>query len=74
MFEILSDEVVENITQRKQGRAQCQALDQMGIPYVLRPSGSPVVSKKAAEQIFGVKPEKENGEPIFFESKEFEFE
>lgn len=40
---ILTDDDIRLITRKRKSDAQCRALTAMGIPYMVRPDGSPVV-------------------------------
>lgn len=52
MLALTSDEIVE-ITCRVKKSAQCDALASMGIPFKIRPDGTPVVLRAVMEAAFG---------------------
>lgn len=52
MLTLTPDEVVQ-LTSRKRRPAQCDVLRQLGIPFKVRPDGTPVVLRAAMEVALG---------------------
>ena len=52
----LTKNEIEEITHRSRFSAQIRALASMGIPYRVRPDGTPLVCRSAFEQIMGISP------------------
>ena len=50
---ILSPDEVAEVTKKMRSRPQCAVLRQMGIPFVIRPDGTPVVLRAAMEAALG---------------------
>ncbi len=50
---ILSQEEIHQVTGRKRYRAQAIVLARMGVPYLIRPDGRPIVSRIAFERVVG---------------------
>ncbi len=60
----LTPEEVAQITDKVRRRAQCDVLRQLGIPFKIRPDGSPVVLRAAMEASLGYAPtEKRQASP-----------
>lgn len=57
MLTLTHDEIVQ-LTARVRKSAQCDTLRQLGIPYKIRPDGSPVVLRAAMEVALGHAPKK----------------
>lgn len=49
----LTAEEVSEVTQKVRSRSQCEVLRKMGVPFVIRPDGSPVVLRAAMEAALG---------------------
>lgn len=52
MLTLTAEEIAE-ITHKVRNRSQCDVLRQMGVPFVIRPDGSPVVLRAAMEAALG---------------------
>ncbi|MVW72174.1 DUF4224 domain-containing protein [Bordetella sp. 15P40C-2] len=52
MLTLTAEEIAE-VTRKVRGRPQCEVLRQMGIPFVIRPDGTPVVLRAAMEAALG---------------------
>lgn len=52
MIALTADEIAQ-ITARVRKKAQCEVLRQLGIPYKIRPDGTPVVLRAVMEASFG---------------------
>lgn len=50
---LLTVREIAELTGRERRSAQCRALDAMGVPYRVRPDGSPAVLRTAAEAALG---------------------
>ncbi len=50
---ILSHEELQQVTGRKRHKAQAMELSRMGLPFVVRSDGRPIVSRLAFERIVG---------------------
>lgn len=51
---ILTEKELENLTHRKRSKEQCAALRAMGIPFAVRPDGSPCVIDDAVRERMGM--------------------
>lgn len=49
----LTPEEITELTHRSRKGAQCDALKQLGIPFKIRPDGTPVVLRAAMEAALG---------------------
>lgn len=56
------DQLVE-LTGRRRSTAQKNALQMMGVDFLIRPDGSLVVSRRNVEELLGAQPEKVNKKP-----------
>lgn len=52
MLTLTTDEIVQ-LTARVRKTSQCDTLRQLGIPYKIRPDGTPVVLRVAMEMALG---------------------
>lgn len=55
---LLTPEELAELTSRVRRKAQCDVLRQMGIPFKIRPDGSPAVLRAAMEASLGYAPKK----------------
>ncbi|WP_369414072.1 DUF4224 domain-containing protein [Paracandidimonas lactea] len=53
---VLSPAELESVTGKTRKSSQCHVLAQLGIPYKIRPDGTPVVLRAAMEASFGHAP------------------
>jgi hypothetical protein len=61
----LTKQEVKDITLKIQNAAQSRVLAEMGIPYTLRPDGSPLVLRHALEKTAGIARNKKLPQPDF---------
>ncbi len=50
---VLTNAEIIEITGKSRYRAQAMALARMGVPYLIRPDGRPIVSRIAFERVVG---------------------
>lgn len=61
----LTKEEISDITKRTKFGAQSRVLAMMGINYILRPDGSPMVLRAEVESMMGVSRSKKSSSPDF---------
>lgn len=62
-IETLSRDELREICGAVRHDKQCEALRKMGIPYLPRPDGSPVVDRAHVRKLLGGRPEKQEKRP-----------